>query len=140
MNKQIGSDKSVGKLLKKKDISEIVNTIMNSDEKLRVVYDVFSVTYGLCENIREKNFQVYSDSVEPEKIRLDFVKNKLNESNLTEEQEEKWLFELVTIGQSIQAKGDKYHRSNIEKFVLTVGGATLGALSMEIIRKIFTKK
>lgn len=140
MNEQREMNKNVSKLLKKNDVSEIVNKIINNNEKLSIIYDIFSVTYALCENIREKNFEVYKNSVEPEMIRLDFVKKKLNDPNLTKEQEEEWLFELVTIGRSINNKGEKYNKSNIDRLAHLLGGAALGALSIEVIRRIFTKK
>jgi hypothetical protein len=41
---------------------------------------------------------------------------------------------------SINNLGKKYNKSNIDKLALLLGGAALGAISMEVIRRIFTKK
>ena len=132
--------KEAGKILKgisTKEVGQIVRKILDSDS-VQVVHEMSMLVYNHCEKIREKNFQVYNNTVKPLLIKCEHIENKLRDNeNLTVESEEKLITELVLTYKDISTEAKNYRDSNTDKILLFIGGVAIGSIARDVIKKIF---
>lgn len=131
------SAKNLIKVIDKNDVQEIVGKIKASDNKTQIAIELAVFAFKYCEKLKEKNFQIYQNNIEPKLIRLEHIKKKLDTEGLTQENEDKLLFDLVIVEKEIKEESKDYDKSILKDIAYIGGGISFGVVTTLIIQTIF---